>query len=138
MTIEERFNLLAEAEHFYSDLSDAWEDIYRLWLRKSAALWTAKEWLENYKTKMLGDEDWTEEELEKWLTIVLDWNIINKVIKDYNMTDDEADFYLGWFGLAKSIMEGDEEIIKDFRLEQSIYDDLIERKFGYDVLLSNQ
>lgn len=138
MTIEERLKLLGEAEDFYSDLSDAGKDIYRLGLRKAAALGTVKEWLELFKEKMLGEEDWTEKTLESALALVLNEDYINEMIDKYELKGDEADFYKGWFGLAKSIMEWDEEIIKNFRLEQSSYDDLIERKFGYDVLLSNQ
>lgn len=136
MTIEERLKLLGEAEDFYSDLSDAGKDIYRLGLRKAAALGTVKEWLELFKERMLGEEDWTEKTLESALTLVLNEDYINEMIDQYELKGDEADFYKGWFGLAKSIMEGDENITDRLRKEQAAYDELSQQVFWYEHLLS--
>lgn len=138
MTIEERLKLLGEAENFYSDLSNAGEDVYRLGLRKAAALWTVKEWLELFKEKMLGEEDWTEKTLENALAFVLNEDYINEMIDQYELKGDEADFYMGWFGLAKSIMEWDEDIIYRLNKEQAAYDELSMQVFGYENLLSNK
>ena len=138
MTIEERLKLLGEAENFYSDLSNAGEDVYRLGLRKAAALWTVKEWLELFKEKMLGEEDWTDKTLESALALVLDEDYINEMIDQYELKGDEADFYMGWFGLAKSIMEWDEDIIYRLNKEQAAYDELSQQIFGYENLLSNK
>ncbi len=138
MTIEERLSLLQEAEQFYSDLSDAWKDTYRLWLRKAAALGTVKDWLELYKTRMLEGKERTDEDLVLWLNVAVDWDFVQKMIDDYGMTTDEADFYMGWFGLAKAIMEGDEETIARFRQEQAAYDELSQQVFWYEHLLSNR
>ena len=138
MTIEERLNLLGDAEEFYSNLSDAGEDVYRLGLRKAAALWTVKEWLELYKWKMLEWKEWTQEDLEKALTIVIDGDYIDNMIAQYGIKNDEADFYMGWFGLAKSIMEWDEDTINRLKKEQAAYDELSQQIFGYENLLSNR
>lgn len=131
MTIEERLNLLGEAEKFYSDLSNAGEDVYRLGLRKAAALGTVKEWLELFKERMLEEEDWTEKTLEGALAFVLNEDYINEMIDKYELKGDEADFYMGWFGLAKSIMEGDKDIIDRLKKEQAAYDELVEKKLWH-------
>ena len=136
MTIEERLNLLGEAEEFFANLSDAWKEVYKLWLRKAAALGTVKEWLELYRARMLEWGEWTDEELEKGLDMTVDWDYIQRMI-DYNgMTEEEADFYMGWFGLAKWIMQGDQEQIDWFRKQQGAYDDLLQAKFGEGTLFS--
>lgn len=138
MEINEKLTLLGEAEQFYSDLSNAWEDVYRLGLRKAAALWIVKEWLELYRARMLEWKDWTEEDLEKALAFVINEDYIEDIIDKYGIEWDEAEFYIGWFGLAKSIMEWDEDIVKRFKREQAAYDELSMQTFGYENLLSNK
>lgn len=134
MTIEEKLALLGEAEQFFSDLSDAWKETYKLWLRKAAALWTVKEGLELYKTKVLGDKEWTEEDLTKWLETVIRPEFISQMVEQYGIDGDELEFYMGWFGLAKWIMLDDKEQIDWFRKQQAAYDDLIQTDLGAKIM----
>lgn len=126
LSIEERLNLLKEAENFFADLSSAWEENEKLWLRKAAALWTVSECLELFKNKMLEWKGWTEETLKEWLATVVDEGYINNMIEIKWMTDEEADFYKGWFGMAVWIIEGDEETISWLRELQKEYDNIEE------------
>lgn len=134
MTIEEKINLLAEAEHFFADLSDAWEEAYKLWLRKAAALWTVKEALDLYKARILEDREWTEEDLNEALKLILRPEYIEQMQEQYEIKWEELEFYLGWFGLARWILFGNEEDIKGFRETQAAYDDLIEAKLWNKTL----
>lgn len=121
MTVEEKLNLLKEAEDFFKDLSDAGELSYKLGLRKAAALCVVVQWLQTYEDKYLKWER-TEEELKKALDMVIDKDSIEKMIEETEMSELESDFYRGWFGLASWIVEGNEEQIKAFREVQAAYD----------------
>ena len=128
LSIAERLALLDEAENFFADLSAAGEDNEKLWLRKAAALWTVKECLELYKNKMLEWKDWTEVTLEEWLATVVDEDYIAKMIETNWMTEEEAVFYKGWFGIAVGIVHWDEETINDLRELETQYDKIVELK----------
>ena len=126
LSIEERLNLLQEAENFFADLSSAWEENEKLWLRKAAALSTVSEWLELYKNKMLEWKDWTEKTLEEWLTTVVNEEYINQMIDIHWMTGEEALFYRWGFWMAVWILEWDEETISWLRELQEEYNDIEE------------
>lgn len=128
LSIAERLALLDEAENFFADLSAAGEDNEKLWLRKAAALWTVKECLELYKNKMLEWKDWTEVTLEIALATVVDEDYIAKMIETNWMTEEEAAFYKGWFGIAVGIVHWDEETINDLRELETQYDKIVELK----------
>lgn len=128
LSIEERLNLLQEAENFFADLSSAWEENEKLWLRKAAALATVSGGLESYKDKVLGWKDWTEETLKEWLATVIEEDYIEDMIKTNWMTDEEAAFYKGWFGMAVWIIEWDKETIDWLRELQKGYAHLEEMK----------
>lgn len=128
LSIEERLNLLQEAESFFADLSSAWEENEKLWLRKSAALWTVRGCLELYKDKALEWKDWTEETLKDGLATAIDEGYINEMIETHWMTDEEVDFYKGWFGMAVWIIEWDKETIDWLRELQKGYAHLEEMK----------
>lgn len=121
LSIEERLNLLQEAENFFADLSSAWEENEKLWLRKAAALSTVRECLELYKDKALEWKGRTEESLKEWLATVIEEDYIENMIKINWMTDEEADFYKGWFWLAVWIIEWDKETIDGLRELQKEY-----------------
>ena len=128
LSIAERLALLDEAENFFADLSAAGEDNEKLWLRKAAALWTVKECLELYKNKMLEWKEWTEETLEEWLATVIEEDYMAKMIEINWMTEEEAVFYKGWFGMAIGIVHWDEETINDLRELEAQYDNIVELK----------
>lgn len=111
LTIDERLALLSEAEVFFADLSAAGEDSEKVWLRKAAALGTVRECLELFKDKMLEGRERTEETLKEWLATVIEEDYIDDMIKINWMTDEEAEFYRGWFGMAIWIINGDEDTI---------------------------
>lgn len=138
MTIDERFNLLEEAIEFFSNLQDAGERAFWLWLRKAAALSTVKGGLKLYKDKLRWDDERTEEFLESALNFAINEEYINDMVTSHNIEWEELDFYLWGFGLAKGIMEWDEEIIKWFREQQAVYDDLAQEKLEgkslYDLI----
>lgn len=124
LSIEERLALLQEAENFFADLSSAWEESEKLWLRKAAALSTVRECLELYKDKALEWKDWTEETLKEGLTTVIEEDYIDNMIKINWMPDLEADFYRWWFWLAIWIIEGNKEAIDWLRELQREYENL--------------
>ena len=128
LTIDERLALLEEAEQFFADLSAAGEDDEKLWRKKAAALWTVKECLELYKNKMLEWKDWTETTLEMALATVVEEDYIEKMVKINWMSEEEADFYKGWFGMAIGIIHWDEETINDLRELENQYDNIVELK----------
>lgn len=128
LSIEERLNLLKEAENFFADLSSAWEENEKLWLRKAAALATVSGELEIYKNKVLGWKDWTEESLKDGLATAIDEEHINEMIETHWMTDEEADFYQGWFGMAIWILNGNKETINGLRELQKEYAHIEEMK----------
>lgn len=128
LTIDERLALLEEAEQFFADLSAAGEDDEKLWRKKAAALWTVKECLELYKNKMLEWKSWTETTLEMALATVVEEDYIEKMIKINWMSEEEADFYKGWFGMAVWIIEWDKETIDWLRELQEGYAHLEEMK----------
>lgn len=128
LSIEERLNLLQEAENFFADLSSAWEENEKLWLRKAAALWTVRECLELYKDKALEWKERTEETLKEWLATAIEEDYIENMIKINWMTDEEASFYKGWFGMAVWIIEWDKETIDWLRELQEEYAHLEEMK----------
>lgn len=134
LTIEERLALLGDAENFFADLSDAGEKNYKLGLKKAAALGTVKESLELYKKRMLDWEERTEEEIEKALNMIIDSWHIDLMAKEYDMSEEDRDFYEWGFGLAIGIMKWDEEQIKGFREMQVAYDDLVEAKLWNKTL----
>ena len=126
LTIDERLALLEEAENFFADLSSAWEENEKLWLRKAAALGTVKECLELYKNKMLEGKDWTETTLQLGLATVIEEDYIERMIEINQMTDEEAEFYKGWFGLAVGIIEWDKEQINGLKELEKQYDELVD------------
>lgn len=128
LSIEERLALLTEAENFFSDLSEAWEENMRLWLFKVAAISTVKECLEVYKDKALEWKEWTEETLEEWIATVIEEDYINSMIKMKWMTELEADFYKGGFGLSIGLLRWDEESIAGLKELEEEYDNIVELK----------
>ena len=95
LTIDERFALLEEAEQFFSDLSDAGEESYRLGLRKAAALGTVLKGLELYQRRMLGGDEWTEKTLADGLAMVIRPETIDEMIEIFKPDEKEASFYKG-------------------------------------------
>lgn len=128
LSIEERLNLLQEAENFFADLSSAWEENEKLWLRKASALSTVRECLELYKDKALEWKERTEETLKEGLATVVEEDYIENMIKINWMTDEEADFYKGWFGMAIWILNGNKETIDWLRELQKEYAHIEEMK----------
>lgn len=128
LSIKERLDLLREAENFFADLSSAWEENEKLWLRKAAALATVSGELELYKNKVLEWKDWTEETLKDGLATAIDEEHINEMIETHWMTDEEADFYQGWFGMAIWILNGNKETIDGLRELQKEYANIEEMK----------
>lgn len=128
LSIDERLALLQEAENFFADLSSAWEENEKLWLRKAAALSTVRECLELYKDKALEWKGWTEETLKEWLATVIEEDYIDKMIEINWMTDEEAEFYRGWFGMAIGIINWDEETINGLKELEEQYDNILEMK----------
>lgn len=128
LSIKERLDLLQEAENFFADLSSAWEENEKLWLRKAAALATVSGELELYKNKVLEWKDWTEESLKDGLATAIDEEHINEMIETHWMTDEEADFYQGWFGMAIWILNGNKETIDGLRELQKEYAHIEEMK----------
>lgn len=128
LTIDERLALLEEAENFFADLSATGEHNEKLWRTKAAALWTVKDCLELFKNKMLEWKDWTETTLKIALDTVVDEDYIKTMEKDKQMTDEEKDFYEGWFGLAIGILNWDKEAIDGLRELEKQYDNIVEMK----------
>lgn len=128
LSIQERFDILDEAIQFFSDLTDAGEENARLWLFKSAALSTVKECLEVYKSKALDDWEWTEETLKEWVELAVDEDYIEVMIKNKGMEKLDADFYIGWFGLAIWILEWDKEQIDGLRELEKQYNNIVGMK----------
>lgn len=128
LTIDERLALLEEAENFFADLSATGENNERLWRTKAAALWTVKDCLELFKNKMLEWKDWTETTLKMALDTVVDEDYIKTMENNKQMTDEEKDFYEGWFGLAIGILNWDKEAIDGLRELEKQYDDIVEMK----------
>lgn len=126
LSIDERLALLVEAENFFADLSSAWEENEKLWLRKAAALWTVSECLELYKNKILEWKEWTEEALKEWLATVVEEDYVDRMIEINWMSDEEADFYRWGFWMAVWILEWDEETISWLRELQEEYNDIEE------------
>lgn len=134
LTIEERLNLLEEAEIFFSDLSDAGEQSYKLGIRKASALWTVLKWLELYQDKMLNGDEWTEETLAAGLDLVIRPETIDEMVKTFDIDGQEESFYKGWFGLAIGILEWDEKTINDFKDLQKQYEEVLECKVANKTL----
>lgn len=128
LTIDERLALLEEAEQFFADLSAAGEGNEKLWRKKAAALWTVKDCLALYKNKLLEGKDWTETTLEMALGTVIEEDYIDKMIEINWMTDEEAEFYRGWFGMAIGIINWDEETINGLKELEEQYDNILEMK----------
>lgn len=128
LTIDERLALLEEAEQFFADLSASGEGNEKLWRKKAAALGTVKDCLELYKNKMLEGKDWTETTLQLGLATVIEEDYIERMIEINQMTDEEAEFYKGWFGLAVGIIEWDEEQIAGLKELEAQYDKIVEMK----------
>ena len=128
LTIDERLALLEEAENFFADLSATGEHNEKLWRTKAAALWTVKDCLELFKNKMLEWKDWAETTLKIALDTVVDEDYIKTMEKDKQMTDEEKDFYEGWFGLAIGILNWDKEAIDGLRELEKQYDNIVEMK----------
>ena len=132
LSIDERLALLTEAENFFADLSSAWEQNEKLWLRKAAALSTVSECLELYKNKILEWKEWTEETLKEWLATVIEEDYVDRMIEINWMSDEEADFYRWGFWMAIWIIEWDEETISWLRELQEEYSNIEE------MLVSNK
>lgn len=128
LTIDERFALLDEATEFYSDLSDAGKEIFDLSRKKAAALSTVKEWLGVYKERMMNGADWTEKDLEDWLNSVIRPEFVDMMAVEYDMKEEEKDFYEGWFGMAIGILTGEEDTLNQLKREQARYDELVQAK----------
>lgn len=131
MTIEEKLDLLTEAEEFFAGLVDAWDKVQKLWLRKAAALATVKGWLDSYKEEMMWDRERTEEDLEAAMAIVFDKETIDDMAAHWKLEWEDLDFYLWGFGLAKGIIEWDKESIDGLRKLQAAYDGMVEKKLGH-------
>lgn len=130
LSIQDRLSILDEAEKFFSDLSDAGETAKELWWRKAAALWTVRTCLDLYQKKILNWEDWTEDTLEQWLATVVDEDYIKTMVETKDMTDEEASFYMGWFGLAVWIIQNDKKAIDWLRELEAQYDEIIDAKLS--------
>ena len=130
LSIDERLALLWEAEQFFADLSDAGETSEKLWRLKAAALGTVKQCLELYQQKMLGGNEWEEDDVKEALELAIKEEFIERAISSRWMTDDEAAFYKGWFGLAIWIMEWDKESIDWLRKLQAEYDEIVDMKLA--------
>ena len=128
LSIDERLALLAEAEDFFSDLSATGEDNEKLWLLKAAALGTVRECLEIYKDKALVWAEWTETTLKMWVVTAIEEDYIESMIEMKWMTEEEAEFYKGGFGLAIGILEGDKESIDGLKELEKEYDNILELK----------
>lgn len=127
LSIKERFDILVEAIEFYEDLSSAGELNEKLWRIKATALSTVEECLALYQRKILEDAERTEETLKEWIAISIDEDYINTMIEKKWMSDEDADFYKGWFGLAIWILFGDKEQIdwlRNLEKEYSRIEDL--------------
>lgn len=122
LSIEERLTLLTEAENFFADLSSAWKENEKLWLRKAAALWTVNECLEIFRNKILNWKDWTEETLEEWLATVIGEDYIDRMIEINWMSDEEADFYRWGFWLAIWIIKWEKGVISWLKELEKQYD----------------
>lgn len=134
LSIKERFDILDEAIDFYWNLSDAWQKNYELSLRKAAALSTVKEWLGVYQDKMMEGAERTEKDIAEWINSVIRPEFVDMMAVEYEMTEEQKDFYEWGFGLAAGILLNDKEQIDGLRKMQAAYDDLIEAKLSNRTL----
>lgn len=128
LSISERIMLLEEARFFYDDLSDADENMAEVGRYKAAALETVIEWLRFYQEKILKWKEWTERTLKEWVYTIINEKYIDKMIDDNKMTEEQVDFYKGWFGLAIWIIEWNNESITWLRELQTQNDKILDYK----------
>lgn len=130
LSIQERFDVLVEAINFFSDLSAAGEWNEKLWRIKAAALSTVEECLLLYQRKMLNEADWTEETLAEWLKLSINEDYIDKMVASKKMSEEEADFYRGWFWLAVWILMWDDISIDGLRELEKQYEEIEDYKIN--------
>lgn len=129
-SIADRLNVLADAEQFFADLSDAWERAYHLGKFKAMALGTVKDCLNLYQEKMMDWEDWTQEHLDKALDTIVNESLIDMMIENNGMNDEEADFYRWWFGLSIGIVQDDKQTLDGLQEQMDAYEQILEAKVG--------
>lgn len=127
LSIQERLDLLSEAVAFFQDIWPS-DDITHLWLVKACALSTVKDCLDLFQERVLKWAEWTEKTLQTWLATVVDRDYIKKMEEKKWMSQEEINFYEGWFGLAVGIVEWDKEAIDSLRELQDAYDKVLEAK----------
>lgn len=128
LSIADRLNILADAEQFFADLSDAWENAYRLGKFKAMALGTVKDCLQLYQDKMMDWKEWTEEDLEKALDTIVNESLIDMMVDNNKMSEDEADFYRWGFGLSVGIVQNDQETLDGLAEQQDAFEKILEAK----------
>ena len=126
LSIQERFDLLDEAYDFFRWMTSVWETAEHLWRCKAASINTIRDCLKIYEDKMSVLE-WNDGEIETFLDVAIDENLINKLWEKMD-NEDDRDFYEWWFGLAIGILRGDKDTIKWFRELQAKYDEIVEMK----------
>lgn len=127
LSIQERLDLLSEAVAFFQDIWPS-DDITHLWLVKACALSTVKDCLDLFQEKVLKWAEWTEKTLQTWLSTVVDRDYIKEMEEKKRMSQEEIDFYEGWFGLAVWIIEWVKGAIDSLRKLQAAYDKVLEVK----------
>ncbi len=91
-------------------------------LFKSAAIGTVREWLLLLNSKGISLED----NLEKALSLVIDEEFINAMIKEKGLEWEDKDFYEGWFGFCVGILNNDEDTYDKYReLQAEWYENII-------------
>lgn len=114
-TLNERLTLLEEAENFFREVGTLMDKTPALF--KSAAIATVREWLLLLNSKGVSLD--TDEDLEKALSLVIDEEFINAMIKEKELEWEDKDFYEGWFGFCIGILNNDEDTYDNFRALQS-------------------
>lgn len=133
-SIADRLNILADAEQFFADLSDAWENACRLGKFKAMALGTVKDCLQLYQDKMMDWKEWTEEDLEKALDTIVNESLIDMMVDNNKMSEDEADFYRWGFGLSIGIVQDDKETLDWLREQMDAYENILQTKIENKTL----
>lgn len=128
MTVEEKLNLLKEAEEFYSDLSDAGEESYKLGRYKATGVSVVYNCLLDIKETVAPEDEWTEEFLAVAVPAIVKEEYITQAEEKFGIEWEEKEFYEWGFGLALAILQGDKEQIDNFRKLQGAYDELVETK----------
>lgn len=126
LSIDERLDILREAEQFFSDLGSAGENSERFGRVKAAALETVIECLDVFKDRVLKWWERTEWHLWAAIALVINEDFINQWAE--KLSEEEWDFYKWWFGLALGILLGDTEAIDWLRELEKDYDEILEAR----------